>query len=56
MDKQVVFLTFDVEEFDLPLEYHQSISAEEQMQVGYNGLQAIQPLLNNQFDGFGSKF
>ena len=49
MDKPVVFLTFDVEEFDLPLEYHQSISVEEQMQTGYNGLQAIQPILNQSF-------
>lgn len=49
MQQPVVFLTFDVEEFDLPLEYQQNILADEQMQVGYNGLQAIKPLLNIPF-------
>jgi len=47
--KNVVFLTFDVEEFDMPLEYGQNISVEEQMQVGIAGLQAITPLLNENF-------
>jgi len=41
-----VFLTFDVEEFDLPVEYHQMISMQEQMEVGMNGVTAITPLLN----------
>ncbi len=40
-----VLLSFDVEEFDMPLEYGFPISAEEQMQVGKKGLDAIQPLL-----------
>ena len=40
-----VLLSFDVEEFDMPLEYGFPISAEEQMQVGKRGLDAIQPLL-----------
>jgi peptidoglycan/xylan/chitin deacetylase (PgdA/CDA1 family) len=48
MDK-VVFLTFDVEEFDLPLEYNQIITLDEQMQVGFAGLKAIKPLLNESF-------
>lgn len=47
--KNVVFLTFDVEEFDMPLEYHQNIAVEEQMQIGNAGLQAITPLLNENF-------
>ena len=29
-----ILLSFDVEEFDMPLEYNFKISAEEQMQVG----------------------
>ncbi len=45
MMKRYVLLSFDVEEFDMPLEYGFKISAEEQMQVGKNGLEAIQPLL-----------
>jgi len=40
-----VLLSFDVEEFDMPLEYGFPISAEEQMRVGKKGLDAIQPLL-----------
>ena len=40
-----VLLSFDVEEFDMPLEYNFPISPEEQMQVGKKGLDAIQPLL-----------
>jgi len=46
MAAPAVFLTFDVEEFDLPVEYHQVISMHEQMEVGMNGLTAITPLLN----------
>jgi peptidoglycan/xylan/chitin deacetylase (PgdA/CDA1 family) len=40
-----VLLSFDVEEFDMPLEYGFPISAEEQMQVGKKGLDAIEPVL-----------
>lgn len=40
-----VLLSFDVEEFDMPLEYHFSISPEEQMHVGKNGLDALAPVL-----------
>ena len=43
-----VLLSFDVEEFDMPLEYHFSISPEEQMQVGKKGLDAIAPVLDQQ--------
>jgi hypothetical protein len=42
-----VLLSFDVEEFDMPLEYNFSISPEEQMRVGKNGLDAIEPILND---------
>jgi peptidoglycan/xylan/chitin deacetylase (PgdA/CDA1 family) len=42
-----VLLSFDVEEFDMPLEYGFPISPEEQMEIGSKGLQAIQPVLEN---------
>lgn len=41
-----ILLSFDVEEFDMPLEYGQQISLTEQMEVGYAGLEAIAPILN----------
>jgi len=40
-----IVLSFDVEEFDLPLEYGQSISEADQMLIGNNGLTAITSLL-----------
>lgn len=43
---QRVLISFDVEEFDMPLEYQFNISAQEQMQVGKLGLDAIQPILS----------
>ena len=43
--KRYVLLSFDVEEFDMPLEYDFPISQEEQMHVGKKGLDAIQGLL-----------
>ncbi len=42
-----VLLSFDVEEFDMPLEYNFSISPEEQMLVGKKGLDAINPVLTD---------
>jgi hypothetical protein len=42
-----VLLSFDVEEFDMPLEYNFSISPEEQMRVGKKGLNAIDLLLSD---------
>lgn len=42
-----VLLSFDVEEFDMPLEYNFSISPEEQMIVGKKGLDAINPILTD---------
>lgn len=43
-----VLLSFDVEEFDMPLEYNFPITPEEQMAVGKKGLDAIQALLAKQ--------
>ena len=41
-----ILLSFDVEEFDLPLEYGQYIETLEQLAVGKKGLDAITQLLN----------
>jgi peptidoglycan/xylan/chitin deacetylase (PgdA/CDA1 family) len=41
-----ILLTFDVEEFDLPLEYGIDLSAKEQMQTGMKGLEIIKNLLS----------
>ncbi|HVZ26145.1 MAG TPA: polysaccharide deacetylase family protein [Sediminibacterium sp.] len=41
----VILLSFDVEEFDLPLEYGQLLAEEQQMAVGKAGLDAIRPIL-----------
>jgi peptidoglycan/xylan/chitin deacetylase (PgdA/CDA1 family) len=40
-----ILLSFDVEEFDMPLEYGFSISPEQQMQVGKLGLDKLMPTL-----------
>ena len=42
-----ILLTFDVEEFDLPLEYGIAISIDEQMEVGKKGLDAINGILED---------
>ncbi|MBO9682355.1 MAG: polysaccharide deacetylase family protein [Flavisolibacter sp.] len=39
--KPFLLLSFDVEEFDMPLEYGQLIPEKEQLQVGYQGLEAL---------------
>ena len=44
MSNKILF-SFDVEEFDIPLEYGQSISMAEQLTVGKQGLDALMPLL-----------
>jgi len=41
-----VFLSFDVEEFDMPLEYQHAISVQDQMRIGIEGLDAIAPILD----------
>ncbi len=40
-----ILLSFDVEEFDMPLEYGFPISATQQMEVGKLGLDALMPIL-----------
>ncbi len=40
-----ILLSFDVEEFDLPLEYGENISAEEQLMVGNKGTEIIASIL-----------
>jgi peptidoglycan/xylan/chitin deacetylase (PgdA/CDA1 family) len=42
--KAYTLLSFDVEEFDMPLEYNHIIALQEQMEVGNRGLQALIPL------------
>ncbi|MEO5907892.1 MAG: polysaccharide deacetylase family protein [Ginsengibacter sp.] len=42
-----ILLTFDVEEFDLPMEYGIAISNDEQMAVGKKGLDAINEVLED---------
>lgn len=44
--KQKILLSFDVEEFDMPIEYGRQISVAEQMAVGMEGLDAISPILS----------
>jgi peptidoglycan/xylan/chitin deacetylase (PgdA/CDA1 family) len=39
-----ILLSFDVEEFDLPLEYKREISPEEQLETGYKGFLEIKEL------------
>ncbi|MBV9986369.1 MAG: polysaccharide deacetylase family protein [Chitinophagaceae bacterium] len=43
-----VLLSFDVEEFDMPLEYGFPITAEEQMELGKKGLDAIGSVLDDE--------
>jgi peptidoglycan/xylan/chitin deacetylase (PgdA/CDA1 family) len=43
-----ILLSFDVEEFDLPLEYNQSIDPSEQLEIGKRGLDNIADVLKEQ--------
>lgn len=43
-----ILLSFDVEEFDMPLEYQFPITEAAQMEVGKKGLDAIMPILNDE--------
>ena len=45
MAKGKVLLTFDVEEFDLPLEYGLQIGKDEQMETGMNGVVEMEKIL-----------
>ncbi len=46
IDLPTICLTFDLEEFDLPLEYKQNISLEKQMEITSKGMNALLPLLD----------
>jgi peptidoglycan/xylan/chitin deacetylase (PgdA/CDA1 family) len=41
-----VLISFDVEEFDMPLDYHCNISIEQQMKLGMEGLDAVMPVID----------
>ena len=41
-----ILLSFDVEEFDMPLEYGHDISFQQQLEIGFEGMNTIAPLLN----------
>jgi peptidoglycan/xylan/chitin deacetylase (PgdA/CDA1 family) len=43
-----ILLSFDVEEFDMPLEYGHNISLETQMQTGKKGLDAVEKFLQKE--------
>lgn len=43
-----ILLSFDVEEFDMPLEYNFNIAIETQMEIGKKGLDNLMPILNDQ--------
>lgn len=44
-NKKYILLTFDVEEFDLPLEYKIEMSEAEQMRIGWEGLKNVEAML-----------
>lgn len=46
--KGTVLISFDVEEFDMPLEYGQSVSLEQQLRTGNQGFEEVMSLLNKQ--------
>ena len=45
--ERFILLSFDVEEFDMPLEYGCQITKEEQLNIGKKGLDNILPVLSN---------
>jgi peptidoglycan/xylan/chitin deacetylase (PgdA/CDA1 family) len=45
MSSKTIQLTFDLEEFDIPLEYGQKIGMQEQLEIGMQGLQNLLPIL-----------
>ena len=45
--KQFLLLSFDVEEFDMPLEYGQAIPEKEQLEVGYRGLETLMKVVDS---------
>ena len=44
--QRYILMSFDVEEFDMPLEYNQNLSVDEQMEVGFKGLQSTMAIIN----------
>ncbi len=46
--EKYILLTFDVEEFDLPLEYDQKISADHQWAIGFEGAKEMRKILDDQ--------
>jgi len=46
-NKGVVLLSFDVEEFDMPLEYGQQVTEEQQMQTGYEGFKITMNIIDS---------
>jgi peptidoglycan/xylan/chitin deacetylase (PgdA/CDA1 family) len=46
MNNRFVLLSFDVEEFDMPLDYQFPISTDEQLQVGFNGMEVVTPIIH----------
>ena len=45
--KNTILLSFDVEEFDMPLGYGHQLNITEQMGIGMAGLKAIDPILSD---------
>ena len=45
--KQFLLLSFDVEEFDMPLEYGQAIPVREQLDAGYEGLETLMEVVGS---------
>lgn len=43
-----IYLTFDLEEFDIPLEYGCNIPVDEQMEIGKRGLDSLVEILNEE--------
>ncbi|WP_205508265.1 polysaccharide deacetylase family protein [Longitalea arenae] len=44
--QRYILMSFDVEEFDMPLEYGQNLTLEEQMETGFKGLEATMPVIS----------
>jgi peptidoglycan/xylan/chitin deacetylase (PgdA/CDA1 family) len=44
--QRYILMSFDVEEFDTPLEYNQNLSIYEQMETGFKGLQETMSVIN----------
>lgn len=45
-DKGKVLLSFDVEEFDMPLEYGQQINMEQQLKTGFEGFKVVMNIID----------